>query len=423
MLAVLVGLLYYLALCHGLGQHDTLLVVLQSGEYLIGIAVEQAHKGHPFLLVVLEAHHVALQFLRPHLHHFRMFARTHRFALRLLRLLLFVLVRHGNHHSRAASVAIDGASLAARTPRFHIELVHEVFVDVVRQVHGDAYRVVNPLLYGALHAHLHEPVHIVGRGFVVGRACHKCVNLLLGVPLGCVNAVHLHPREELAVIDDVLLKRVAHLIHEVHMSVFVARIYLPPTLIHRHEHRLYAACGLRHKACRTRRGYCQTGNVAPSILLHVGIQAGVGLFYTSDERIVLLPLGIVYLESAALTGHVHRRTVGRQSQSLVHFHREVGGFLRSVVQVHGGYHVALAGYAHACAASHAALALYLFPKVLFGSLHLAALRVALHLIYYKVNLFQLQVHNVVHQPLGSLHVLAEQLEVETGRTGKRIFHV
>ena len=59
MAAVLIGLLDYLATGDGLGQHDTFLVVLQTGENLVGIAVEQSYKSHPLLAVVLEAHHVA----------------------------------------------------------------------------------------------------------------------------------------------------------------------------------------------------------------------------------------------------------------------------------------------------------------------------------------------------------------------------
>ena len=64
-----VGLLDDSALCYGLGQSDALLVVLQSGEYLVRIAVQQSYESHPLLLVVLEADHVTVQFLRTRLHH------------------------------------------------------------------------------------------------------------------------------------------------------------------------------------------------------------------------------------------------------------------------------------------------------------------------------------------------------------------
>ena len=141
---------------------------MQTGEYLVRIAVEQTHESHPFLLVVLEAHHVALQFLRSHLHNVvQRFHRHIRSTLLLLVDLLLVLLRHGDHHSRTASVAIDGAALASRTPSLYVELVHECLVYVVRQVHGYADRVVHPLLYSALHAHLHQPVDIVSRSFII----------------------------------------------------------------------------------------------------------------------------------------------------------------------------------------------------------------------------------------------------------------
>ena len=138
-LSVRLNLLYNLALRHGLRQGDALLVVLQTGENLVRIAVEQTHESYPFLLVVLEAHHVALQFLRSHLHNVvQRFHRHIRSTLLLLVGLLLVLLRHGDHHSRTASVAIDGAALASRTPSLYVELVHECLVYVVRQVHGYA---------------------------------------------------------------------------------------------------------------------------------------------------------------------------------------------------------------------------------------------------------------------------------------------
>ena len=49
-LSVRFNLLYNLALRHCLRQGDALLVVLQTGEYLVRIAVEQTHESHPFLL-------------------------------------------------------------------------------------------------------------------------------------------------------------------------------------------------------------------------------------------------------------------------------------------------------------------------------------------------------------------------------------
>ena len=62
--SVCVDLLDDASLGDGLGQSYTLLVVLQTREYLVRIAVEQSDKCHPLLAVVLESHHVALQFAR-----------------------------------------------------------------------------------------------------------------------------------------------------------------------------------------------------------------------------------------------------------------------------------------------------------------------------------------------------------------------
>ena len=118
MAAVLVGLLDYLATGDGLGQHDTFLIVLQTGEDFIGIAVEQSYKSHPLLAVVLEAHHVAHEFLGAGLGDSRTLAgRCHGFCLMTL-LLLLVLLAYRHHHTRTAAVAINGTTLASGAPGF-----------------------------------------------------------------------------------------------------------------------------------------------------------------------------------------------------------------------------------------------------------------------------------------------------------------
>ena len=169
--AIGIHLLDNLSLRHALGQQYALLVVLQAGEYLVGIAVEQSDEGHPLLLVVLEAYHVALQRLRTHLGHLRVLAGRHgagRLHVVVLHLgLLLVVLRDGHHHAGSRTVAVDGATLAARTPGLDIQPVHQLLVHVGGQIHGDADAVVHPLLDGTLHLHLHQPVHVVGRSFII----------------------------------------------------------------------------------------------------------------------------------------------------------------------------------------------------------------------------------------------------------------
>ena len=118
--AVFVHLLDNLTLRDGLGQHDTLVVILQTREDLVGIAVQQSDEGHPFVLVVLESYHVAFQLLRTDFRHLGMLAGGLRLSLDIIVLggvlgLLFFLVRllHTDHHTSAASVAIDGTALAS----------------------------------------------------------------------------------------------------------------------------------------------------------------------------------------------------------------------------------------------------------------------------------------------------------------------
>ena len=122
--AVLVHLLDNLALGNGLGQHDTLLVVLQTCEYLIRIAIQQSNESHPLVFIVLEAHYVALQHLGTDLRHLRMLAGGIGLLLHVIVLggvshlvltvliLLLVFLGHTDHHARTASITIDGTAFA-----------------------------------------------------------------------------------------------------------------------------------------------------------------------------------------------------------------------------------------------------------------------------------------------------------------------
>ena len=207
------------------------------------------------------------------------------------------------------------------------------------------------------------------------------------------------------------------------MHIGIAGVHLAAALVNRHKHRLNATGGLRHERRGAGGSDGQTGNVAPSVLHHVGIEFLVGILQSDDKRILLLTLGVEYLESATLLGHRHRRAVGCQCQRAMHVHREVGSLLCSVAQSHGCYHVALGRDAHACAAAHAALLLDFLPQMILCAFHLLALRVALHLLHDLVDLLKLQVHNVIHQALGHGHMLAEQFVVEVSILRKRVHHI
>ena len=105
-------------------------------------------------------------------------------------------------------------------------------------------------------------------------------------------------------VDDVLLKGVAHLVDEVYVHIGVAGIHLAPAFVDGHEHGFYAACGLRHQACGACRGNGEAGYVAPSVVCHVGIKLRVGFLDAEDEGVVLLALGVENLEGSALACHV-----------------------------------------------------------------------------------------------------------------------
>ena len=335
-------------------------------------------------------------------------------------LLLFV---HLNHHSRARAVTIDGASLATAAPSLNIESVNEFFVNIVRKVNGDADRMVNPLLYCTLHAHLHQPVDIVSSCFIVWRLLHQRVYFLLSVSFLGVYSVYLHPVEELLVINNVLLERVAHLVNEIDMSALVTRIHLAAALINRQEHGLDAARCLCHERCSASWCYSKTCDVAAAIFPHFLVEFRIGVLDTHDERILFFAFGIENLKCTALLCHHHRRAVCREGERFVNIHREVGSLLSAVTKSHSGYHVAFGCDAHARSASLRALVLNLLPQMILGTFYLLALRVFLYLRHDEVYLLHLKVHNVVHYALSQSHMLAEQVVVEVRILGERILNV
>ena len=213
-------------------------------------------------------------------------------------------------------------------------------------------------------------------------------------------------------IHDVLFKRVAHLIDEIDMHVGVARIHLAAAFIDGHEDGLYSACRLCHEACRTRRCYRQTGDIAASVGHDVVVELFVGTLYAQQEGVVALTVGAEHGERSTLLCHDHGTAVGTQCKRAVYAYAKVGGLLRAVTQSECGYHVALGGDVHARAASLSALVLYLFPEVAFGLLHLIALRVVGDFVKNGIDFLQFQIHDVVHYALRHCHMLGEFVVVE-----------
>ena len=156
-----------------LWQHDSLFIILQTSEDFVGITIEQTYECHPFLLVVLEPNNVAFQLFRANFRYFGLFAKRFfrfiflHFCPFCVASFLLVFLRNGYHHARTAAVSINGTALATALPRLNIEPIHQGFVHIVGQIdrHGDA--VVHPFLNGSLHFHLHQPVHIIGRSFII----------------------------------------------------------------------------------------------------------------------------------------------------------------------------------------------------------------------------------------------------------------
>ena len=117
-----------------------------------------------------------------------------------------LLVVGGNEYAATRTVSVYGATLTTTLPCLYIEVVDELFAYVGGEVDGDADAVVYPLLDATLHLYLLEPVDIVGGSLVVGAFGYHGVDFLLGVALGGVVALGLHPSHELGMVYDELFE-------------------------------------------------------------------------------------------------------------------------------------------------------------------------------------------------------------------------
>ena len=123
---------------HILRQHNTFFIVLQPGEDFIGITIEQTHKSHPFLFIILETHNIAFQFLRSNLCHFGLLTGLtvisdflHICTFGMLPF-LFIILRNRNHYACATSITINGATFTSATPRLDIKTIDQCLINIVR---------------------------------------------------------------------------------------------------------------------------------------------------------------------------------------------------------------------------------------------------------------------------------------------------
>ena len=224
-------------------------------------------------------------------------------------------------------------------------------------------------------------------------------------------------------VNNVLLERVAHLVHIVHMHLLVVGVHLAATLIDGHKHRFDAAGGLCHERCGACGSNRQTGDIATTMLHHVVVELWVGLAQTVHKRVVGLTLSIIDGKGTTFLSHGNRRAIGVERQGLLHANGKIGGLLGAITQPHGGYHVALCGNAHSRATSQSALMLDFLPQMVLGVLHVVALRIIFDLLHDQVDLLHLEIHNVVHDALGHANVSAKLVVIEArcGREG--VLHI
>ena len=103
--------------------------------------------------------------------------------------------------------------------------------------------------------------------------------------------------------------------------------------------------------------------------------------------------------------------------------REVSSLLRTVAQAHGSDHIAFGGDTHTRTTTLRTLRLDLLPQMIFRALHFLTLRIVHYLIHNKVDLLQLQIHDIVHQALCQTDMFAEQVKVKVCIFRKRVDHI
>ena len=137
---------------NALRAENAVVIIGETGEYLIRLTVDQTDECNPLLLVVLEAHDIGFKFDRA-FHHMGIVNLD--FLSRL-----FLLFLNRDKHTGTRPVAIDSTSLAAGAPCLHIEAVDKLLGDIGREVDGDRDRMVDPFLHPTLHLHFLKPVDI-----------------------------------------------------------------------------------------------------------------------------------------------------------------------------------------------------------------------------------------------------------------------
>ena len=362
------------------------------------MTVEQTNECYPLFLVVLETDNVCFQNFRADFHYVRLLAD---------RYFLFLGFLGWNQDARTWSVTIYGTSLASRAPSFYVKAVYQLFIYIVRKVDGYTDWVVHPLLDSTLHLYLHQPIDIVWSSLVVRWLSYQVVDFFLSVTLFGVKTVGFHPSEELMMIYNVFFECVAGFIHEIHVYLWVVWIDLSSTLINRHKDWLNTRCSLCHQAGSSSWSNGQTSNVSTTVLLHFFVQGRISFLDAVDERIVLFTFPIVDGERTAFLSHIDRRTVCFQSYNLVYFFWECCRFFCSVTQAHSSNHIAFSSDTYTCTASLSALFVNLFPQMSFCPFNFFTFRVGLNLFHNLLDLFQLEVDDVIHDALCQANVLFE----------------
>ncbi|EJX08497.1 hypothetical protein EVA_03396 [gut metagenome] len=205
---------------------------------------------------------------------------------------------------------------------------------------------VHPLLDSTLHFDLLKPVDIIGCSLIIRRARHEGIDFLLAIATIRIDAVDLHPCEELMMVNDIFFEGIPYLVSKVDMHLRIVRIHFTATFIDRQKDWFDTTRRLCHQTRGTRRRNRQTSNVTTTILAHFRIECRIGLLYAQHKRIVLLTASIVDFERSTLLCHLYRRSIGSESQSLLHLNSKFRCLGRTIAQPQSCDHIPLGGNAY-----------------------------------------------------------------------------
>jgi len=107
----------------------------------------------------------------------------------------------------------------------------------------------------------------------------------------------------------------------------------------------------------------------------------------------------------------------------VNFFRKIGSVFRTISEPQGSQHVSFGGNSDSGTTSFFRFFADVLPQVSFYQFDLIRFRIICDLLKNCVYLFKLQVDDIIHDTLGNVNMLFEEVEVKPGLRSERLLHI